>query len=294
MSSALDASYAACRAIARRDARNFRYAMYLLPRHKRRAMYALYAFFRRADDIADGDASVEERRSQLTDWRRRLELALKGETTEETLLALADTISQFRIPVAYLHDVLDGVAMDLEPCEFPTFAELEVYCYRVASAVGLACIHVWGFAGSSAIDAARDCGIAFQLTNILRDLKEDASRGRIYLPSDDIQRAGYSREALRQGVVDDAFRELVKCESNRAEAYYSRAAPLKMRLAPDARRAFGTMWGIYHTLLGRIQRQPEVVMQRRISLHSAEKLWIAGRNYFGRGSLESVGVEDGA
>ncbi|HWA96937.1 MAG TPA: squalene/phytoene synthase family protein, partial [Pirellulales bacterium] len=200
MTVSVETSYRACKRLTRRTARNFYYSFLVLPRAKRRAMYALYAFLRQTDDLGDCDAPIAERRESLQRWRQSLDRSLAGEFDSPLLPALADTLRQYRVPLVYLHDVIDGVLMDLDERVYETFGQLCEYCRRVASAVGLACIHIWGFSGDQAALEAADCsGIAFQMTNILRDLKEDAALGRVYLPSDDLRRFNYTADDIRAG-----------------------------------------------------------------------------------------------
>ena len=220
MTTLLADSYAYCERLARREAGNFYHAFRLLPRPQRRAMCALYAFMRIADDLSDGPQAPAEKRTLLDDWRHQLDQALAGAGTHRLHPAFAHTVRTYGIPRQYLVDVLDGVCMDLEPVLYDTFADLYRYCYRVASAVGLACIHIWGFDGADAMKSAEAAGIAFQLTNILRDLAEDAVRGRCYLPREDLERFGCSGEQLRRGQRDDNFRRLMRFEVERARSYY--------------------------------------------------------------------------
>ena len=218
MTGSLQASYAHCQTLTRQAARNFFYSFLVLPRGKRRAMCALYAFLRETDDIGDSDKPLEVRRAELGAWRESLAAAVAGHAQPPILPALVDTVSRYQIPPQYLYDCIDGVEMDLSDRSYETFADLEAYCYKVASAVGLACIHIWGFRDSSAIEPACQLGVAFQLTNILRDLKEDAQRGRVYLPQEDLRRFNYSREDLFAGRARRAFRrahELRDCPGRR-------------------------------------------------------------------------------
>jgi phytoene synthase len=192
------------------------------------------------------------------------------------LPALADTLRQYRVPLVYLHDVIDGVLMDLDERVYETFGQLCEYCRRVASAVGLACIHIWGFSGDQAALEAADCsGIAFQMTNILRDLKEDAALGRVYLPSDDLRRFNYTADDIRAGVRDDRFRQLMRFEIKRTEDFYHRGAELRTYLHADGRAAFGAMTTIYHGLLEEIVRRDCDVYTTRIRLTPWRKLRIA-------------------
>jgi 15-cis-phytoene synthase len=193
------------------------------------------------------------------------------------LPAVADVVRRFNVPSEHLHAVIDGVEMDVEPRGYETFDELAEYCHRVASAVGLACIHVWGFHGDGAIEAARRCGLAVQLTNILRDLKEDAAMGRVYLPREDFRQCGYSAEALARGEPGEAFERLMKMEIARAEAFYREGEALFDYLEPPGRRILGLMLGVYRRLLRKIQREPPVVLSRRVRLGRLERLLLAAR-----------------
>jgi phytoene synthase len=193
------------------------------------------------------------------------------------LPAVADVVARFHIPPQHLRAVLDGVEMDLSPPRYETFDALTQYCERVASAVGLACIHVWGFRGPEALEPARSAGIALQLTNILRDLKEDAQAGRVYLPLDDLRQCGYTVEDLQRGITGPAFRRLMDLEIGRAEQFYRDGAQLLAWLEPPGQRIFGMMTATYHSLLLKIASRPEEVFQRRIRLSRAKKLRIAAR-----------------
>jgi phytoene synthase len=193
------------------------------------------------------------------------------------LPALADTVRRFRIPAAYLEAVIDGVEMDLDRHRYQTFDQLADYCRHVASAVGLACIHVWGFRGDEAFGPASQCGLAFQLTNILRDLGEDAAAGRVYLPLDDLEACGYSPDDLRSAIVDQRYFRLMRLQTDRAEEFYRLGAELFPFLEPEGRRIFGLLLDVYHRLLGRIQRRPADVLVRRVRLSSWQKLRVAAR-----------------
>lgn len=268
-------SYAYCERLARREAGNFYHAFRLLPRPQRRAMCALYAYMRVADDLSDGPEPIPEKRRLLEDWRRQLDQALAGSYTHRLHAAFAHTVHTYRIPRQYLVDVLDGVCMDLEPVRYDTFADLYRYCYRVASAVGLACIHIWGFDDPSAMAYAEAAGIAFQLTNILRDLAEDAARGRVYLPREDLERFGYTEEQLRCGQRDEAFRRLMAFEVGRAKSYYEAARPLVPLLKPAGRAVFLVMARTYRGLLGAIEQRDYDVFSTRVRLGRWHKLWLA-------------------
>jgi phytoene synthase len=247
-------------------------------------MCALYAFLRRVDDIGDetrvatdtvfnGSPFIgDDRPARLAVLRASLDAALRGDDADPLLIALADTVNKFGIPTEYLHAVIEGVEMDLTGRGYETFADLEQYCHRVASVVGQACIHIWGFTGRQAVELAAQCGLAFQLTNILRDLREDAARGRIYLPAADLRRFQYSAEDLRCGVVDDRFRALLRFEVERAEMFYGAAAGLHCYLHADGRRIFSAMFGTYHRLLEKIRRLDGGAPGIRVRLAGWEKL----------------------
>ncbi len=279
MSLSLADSYTYCERLARREAGNFYHAFRLLPRPQHRAMCALYAFMRIADDLSDGPQSIPEKCALLDNWRKQLDLALAGTYTHRLHAALHDTIRSYAIPRQYLVDVLDGVCMDLEPLRFQTFADLYAYCYRVASAVGLACIHIWGFERPEAKVHAEAAGIAFQLTNILRDLAEDAARGRVYLPREDLKRFGYSEEQLGRGERNEAFRELMRFQVQRARSYYEAAEPLAKLLKPAGRAVCLVMARTYRGLLEAIERRDYDVFSGRVQLSRWHKMALALRAF---------------
>jgi len=274
MTSTLADSYAFCERLARREAGNFYHAMRLLPRPERRAMCALYAFLRVADDLSDGPEPIPEKRVLLDDWRRQLDRMLAGTYTHRLHPAFNHAVSTYRIPRQYLEDVLDGVGMDLEPVHFDSFADLYRYCYRVASAVGLACLSIWGCEQPEAKTYAEAAGIALQLTNILRDLAEDAARGRVYLPREDLKRFEYSEEQLRRGERDNHYREMMRFEVERARTYYEAAGPLVPLLQPAPRSVFLVMTRTYRGLLEAIEKRDYDVFSGRVRLSRWRKLWL--------------------
>lgn len=291
----LSMSYDYCRELTRRTAHNFRFSFLTLPEDKRRSMNALYAFNRITDDIGDDESIPRElRQARLQAWRQSLRIALNcdesgdpaisPDTSEVATLfqhpaqlAIVDMIKKHQIPTEYLFAVIDGVEMDLHPVEMVQYADLERYCYHVAGAVGLCCIHVWGFRRDDAIPLAIDCGHALQLTNILRDIAEDAELGRIYLPQEDLHRFGLSADDLRNHVLDDRFRELMKFEADRTKAYYARAEQLFEHLEPPGRPILRAMTDIYGGLLREIERRNFDVYTNRVSIPKWKKLWFAGR-----------------
>ena len=280
MTPALRASYRFCDEVSRREARNFYYSFLLLPPGRRRSMCALYAFLRRTDDLADEPGQVDRKREALDAWRRDLDRALIGESGDwPGWPALAETVDRHEVPARYLHEVLDGVVMDLEPKPFATFDDLYGYCYRVASAVGLCCIHIWGFRsdGGRAEALAESCGIALQLTNILRDVREDAQAGRVYLPMEDLARFGVEADDLRATRPSDSVRALFAFQGHRAYDYYGRAAPLARLVAPVGRPVLGAIVGIYRSLLDEIARRDYDVLAGRVALSPGHKVAIAIR-----------------
>jgi phytoene synthase len=277
MNPTLARSYAFCERLARREARNFYYAFRVLPRDQRLAMCALYAFLRIADDLSDGPGPPDAKRPLLAAWRRRLHQALAGSYSHRLHAALHHTVQSHAIPCEYLEAVLDGVEMDLEPVRFNTFGDLYPYCYRVASAVGLACIHIWGFDDPRAKVHAEAAGIAFQLTNILRDLGEDAGRGRVYLPSEDLERFGYPADRLGRHERDEHFRALMRFEVERARGYYDAAGPLVELLRPGGRAVYLVLSRTYRALLDAIERRDYDVFSSRVRLSPWYKIGLALR-----------------
>jgi phytoene synthase len=286
LSISLADSYAHCCRMARRAASNFYLAFWLLPRDKRRATCALYAFLRRSDDIGDGVSPVEDRRVALSAWRTSLERALAGEYDDPLLPALADTVARYAIPHEYLFDALDGVAMDLDERRYETAADLREYCYRVASVAGLACIRIWGHRGAAAFEPARQCGLAFQWTNILRDLGEDAARGRVYLPLEALRRHGYRPEELLAGIADGRLSTVLTEQIATARAHFAAAAPLLAQLSPDGRRVFAGMYHTYRDLLDRVERAGGDVLHRRVRVPTWRKVQLAAHALVARRSVE--------
>ena len=293
----LTESYQACVQVARRTGKNFYYSFLTLPKRLAEDMCVLYAFMRWTDDLADAEElPVGIREVALHQWREHVRAALHSSATPQSLTAsipslleplslsttklvdqhilnaLVDVVRRYRIPERYLFDVIDGVESDLEVRRFETFSQLEDYCYHVAGAVGLCCIHIWGFEGAPAERLAIDCGTAFQLTNVLRDLAEDAARGRIYLPEEDLARFGYSSEELRAGIRNPSFEALMKFEVDRAREYYDRSAGLTACLSPPGRRIYTAMRDIYGGLLREIERRQYDVFTQRIRLSGFQKL----------------------
>lgn len=277
MTPELEAGFAACRGVAGRAASNFAWAFWLLPFEQRRAMQSLYAFARRCDDIADSPAPLDIRRAALAAWRDNLRLALAGRHVDPVLTALADTTSRFVVPQHLLWRIIDGVEMDLVPRGYATYAELRRYCEHVASAVGLACLAVWGCRDDEAILPAADCGVAFQLTNILRDLQEDGRRGRIYLPREELARFGCAPVDWLGGRGTENLQKLLQFQCARAAGLFDAGQRTERWLDRGPKKVFWLMWNTYRALLAKIERDPLLVVRRRVRLGWPAKVWLAGR-----------------
>jgi phytoene synthase len=300
VNTSLEESYRLCGEIARRTARNFYYAFVVMPREKRRAMCAIYAFMRRSDDIADDATNSALAMKGLRRWRAEVDAALAGvggagvspagtgrdvngrdagATIDPILPALADTVRRYRIEPYHFHKLLDGAEMDQTKTRYETFDELYKYCYHVASVVGLIVLPVFGYKDDAAKEPAEACGIAFQLTNILRDVKEDAQMGRIYLPLEDLRRFGVEESQIIGGQMTPQFIELMKFEAARAREFYQKARPLLGMISEDSRGTLAVMAGIYGGILDKIERSGFSVFDGRIRLSVTEKLWIVMKNW---------------
>ncbi|HVN77954.1 MAG TPA: phytoene/squalene synthase family protein [Terriglobia bacterium] len=270
----LNDSYQRCQELAKTS--NFYSGLRFLPSRKRRALAAVYAFMRECDDISDRRGNESEKRLAFVQIRSKLDSAMAGDFEDDkTLPALQDTIQSFQIPLQYFYQAIDGTEMDLTCTSYNTFEELYRYCYHVASVVGLICIHIFGFREQQAIEQAIDCGIAFQLTNILRDIREDLERNRIYLPREDLERFSYTRRDFERQVKDERFKALMAFEVDRAQSYYSKARPLVSLIDRDSRPAFTAMFESYWTLLQRIKDDSYSVWNTRIRLNTTDKLRVA-------------------
>ena len=266
---AVEKSFEYCRNVARTRAKNFYYSFLLLTKPQRNAMCAIYAFMRYSDDLSDEPGAT---RSAMDCWRADLEDALKGRYRGHPVWpAFHHTVCSFAIPHEYFREMIEGVASDLKPRQLETFDELYHYCYQVASVVGLTIIHIFGFDTPRALPLAEKCGVAFQLTNILRDIGEDAERHRVYLPAEELRRFGVTSEDLRAGRRSEAFFALMRFQAGRARAYYNEAMPLVDLVHPRSRRSLWALITIYSRLLDRIERTNYDVFSRRVRLSAAEK-----------------------
>jgi phytoene synthase len=270
--STLAESFEYCRQVARTRAKNFYYSFVLLKREQRDAMCAIYAFMRYCDDLSDEPGAS---RAAVERWRTALSDALAGRPGDHAVWpGFIHTVETYRIPHEYFHQMIDGVASDLEPRKIATFQELYDYCYHVASVVGLTTIHIFGFRDEKAKPLAEKCGIAFQLTNILRDIKEDAGLNRIYIPAEDLARFGVTEKQLAAG---EGVGELLRFEAARARRYYNESLPLLELVDKPSRPSLWALIEIYSRLLDRIERANYDVFTRRISLSTAQKSWIVAR-----------------
>lgn len=281
----IEQSYKYCRGVARKRAKNFYYSFLLLSAQQRSGMCAIYAFMRYCDDLSDEPGAS---RAAIERWRGELEEALEGRFSGHPLWpAFHHTVSRFAIPHEYLREMIDGVASDLEPRRMETFDELYRYCYQVASVVGLTIVHIFGFDTRSVLPLAEKCGVAFQLTNILRDIKEDAELGRIYLPMEDLRRFGVSAEELRCGKRSESFLRMMRFEAARARAYYEQSMPLLDLVHPRSRASLWALITIYSRLLGRIESRNYDVFSGRVRLSTLEKSWILARAVASGGTSEA-------
>ena len=271
----VDQSYDYCVRVARSRAKNFYYSFLLLSKPQRRAMCAIYAFMRYCDDLSDDPGA---NRAAIERWRGELENALEGRFSGHPMWpAFHHTVRRFGIPHEYFREMIDGVLGDLEPRTFETFDHLYRYCYQVASVVGLTIVHIFGFDTRTVLGLAEKCGVAFQLTNILRDIREDAELGRIYLPAEDLRRFGVTPEDLRAGNRNPPFLDLMRFEAARARKYYDESVPLLDLVHPRSRPSLWALIAIYSRLLERIEATNYDVFRKRVRLSAIEKGWIVAR-----------------
>ncbi len=300
----LTMAYSVCRGITRTNAKNFYYAFLVLPKRKRQALCAVYAFMRRCDDITDdASLSLEERRFKLDAWLDALHRAQQGEPSDDPiLLALTDAQRRYTIPAGLLDELAMGTAMDVvDPADetqtppasanapvpgltiqYQTFDDLKRYCYSVASVVGLVCIHIFGYRDPAAEPLAEQCGLAFQLTNIIRDVKEDAGMGRVYLPAEDLAKFGLSAAELLSTPDVARFRPLLAFEADRARELYHAGEQLIPYISEDSRPALWVLVNIYRRLLGKIAANQYDVFRGKVSLTVSEKLRVLARGFLQR------------
>jgi phytoene synthase len=300
----LTMAYSVCRGITRANAKNFYYAFLVLPKRKREALCAVYAFMRRCDDIADDPTlSLDERRYKLDTWLDALHRAQLGEPSDDPILmALIDAQRRYTIPAGLLDELAMGTAMDVVDLgssphdaldsanapaprltiQYQTFEDLKLYCYRVASVVGLVCIHIFGYRDPAAEPLAEQCGLAFQLTNIIRDVKEDAAMGRVYLPAEDLAKFNLSAADLLASPDPARFRPLLSLEADRARQFYEAGEQLIPYISEDSQPALWVLVNIYRKLLEKITMNQYDVFSGKVTLTVSEKLRVLGRGFWQR------------
>jgi squalene synthase HpnC len=299
-------SYEQCHRIARASHSNFYYAFYLLPKPKRDGLAALYAFMRLVDDVADEGDDLAAKQRGLAKWRAAFDEAITGQSQlfdgtavkslpseplygeTEVLPALVDTMHRYKMPARYLHDLISGAEMDLTVQTYPTFDRLREYCYRVAGTVGLTCTHVFGFEDPRALDLAEKLGLAFQLTNIIRDVHDDYALDRVYLPEEDLQRYAVSSQDFGRNEATLGVRELLRFEADRAWACYEEGAELLGLIEPESRAALWLLAHTYSALLARIEALDFAVLGERVRLSRAEKMLFIAQARFGRLTEENI------
>src|SRR5690242_3383702 len=303
---AIEESYEQCHRIARAAHSNFYYAFFLLPKPKRDALAALYAFNRLVDDVSDEGQDLAAKQRGLARWRTALDQAVTGQEqvfdgnaavsspassltgAAEVLPALVDTMRRYNMPARYLHDLISGAEIDLTIRSYPTFDRLLEYCYRVAGTVGVTCTHVFGFTDARAFDLAEKLGLAFQLTNIIRDLHEDSQLGRVYLPEEDLVRYGVSPEDFGGTESTLGVCELLRFEAERAWQFYEEGSALLGLIEPDSRAALWLLVHTYSALLGRIEALDFAVFGEKVRLSKAEKMMFIAKARFGRHTEENI------
>jgi phytoene synthase len=279
----LDEAHGHCREVSRREARNFYYGFILLPPEKRAGIYAAYAFSRRADDAVDGDDPMEDRLAAVAGLRAQLDAAVAGTPPPDdaVLVALADTIRRFAIPREHFDALLDGVEMDLTVSRYADDDALRVYCDRVAGAVGLVSLHIFGFEDPAAARHAEDLGVGMQIVNIMRDVAEDAARDRIYLPADAMAAHGVTEAQIKAGAATPGFRALMAEQGARAHAFIARGERLLPLLDRRSRMCVAMLSGLYRQILTEIEARDYDVMGGRIALSGSQKLALMARRTAG-------------
>lgn len=273
----VDAAYAECRAIAHKQGANFSVGFRFLPPAKRRAVYAAYAFCRVADDIADEDgASRESRLSDLDAWQRELDACYEGSPTQPITIALADALERFDIPKNAFVALIDGCRQDMTKTRYATFPELLHYCELVATSIAHISLSIFGYRSAKALDYGRSLATALQLTNITRDVGDDVTRDRIYIPAEELRRFDVEEREILERVENDRVRRLIEFQIARAQQYFREAEPLLRELDFDARFPTLLMGGVYATVLTKLSKDPLIAVRRRLSLSTLQKLAVVG------------------
>jgi len=278
-STVLESAYEECRAITRREAKNFYYAFLTLPPARRRAISVIYAFCRHCDDSVDVQGPTEDKLTALAQIQDDLAKSYRHSATTPIFLALDDVAQRYEIPQAHFQDIISGVESDLVKNRYNDFEELRRYCYQVASVVGLICLQIFGYQDPQAREHAIDLGLAMQLTNIARDVKEDLEMDRIYLPQDEMARFGYSEQDLRAGVVNQGFIDLMRFQSQRAQGYFHSGFKLLPYLSRRSRACPAVLGQLYRKVLERIEAADYDVLHQRVSLSKGEKIRVLAQTW---------------
>jgi 15-cis-phytoene synthase len=272
----VDDAYRYCRKIAHKHGANFSVGFRFLPRRKRRAVYAAYAYCRRADDIAD-EGARERTFEDLGQWQAELDACYAGAPAHPITIALADALQNFAIPKAAFVALIDGCRQDMFKTRYETFGELLQYCTLVASSISDISLAIYGYRSDAAIEHGRNLATALQLTNVTRDIGDDLARNRVYIPQEELRRFGVSEGDLFERVESDGMRRLIEFQIERAESYFRLAEPLLSELSFDARFPTVLMGGVYATVLARLRLAPFTVLRKRLSLSSVEKMMVVAR-----------------
>lgn len=264
-----------CQDKAASSGSSFYYSFFFLPKNQRKAITALYAFCREVDDIVDSDIDEQVARNKLQWWREEIKNLFKQQPHHPVSRALLPHTQSLNLPEEYFMEIIDGMEMDLDAVQYSSFDELSLYCYRVASVVGLLSAEIFGFRDRQTLNYAHNLGIAFQLTNIIRDVYEDASRGRVYLPLEDIEHFGLSREDILQRKDSESFRSLMAFEADRANQYYQKAYDLLPASDRYSQRCGLMMAAIYQSTLDEVAADGFAVLKHRVVLTPLRKLWLA-------------------
>ncbi len=275
----LELAYEECRSITRQQAKNFYYAFLTLPSAQRRAIYVAYTFCRYCDDSVDQVASTEDKLAALGALQSELAQTYSGHANQPMFLALADVADNYDIPQKYFEEVISGVESDLVKSRYDDFGQLRQYCYQVSSVVGLICLQIFGYKDPDAKQRAVDLGLAMQLTNIVRDVREDLEYGRIYLPQDEMARFGYSEAELQSGIVNEPFIELMRFQAQRAKCYFESGFQLLPYLSLRSRACPAVLGQLYRRVLQRIEGADYDVLNNRISLSTQEKLRVTAQTW---------------
>ena len=273
----VDEAYDYCRRITHKHGANFSVGFRFLPRVKRRAVYAAYAFCRWADDIADDEGpSPSVRLTRLDEWQSELEAAYAGRPTQPITIALADALKHFAIPKSAFIALIDGCRQDMTKTRYETFDEVLQYCDLVATSISDISLSIFGYKTDAALVHGRNLSTALQLTNITRDVGDDLTRDRIYIPRDELRRFNVSEDELYARSENERLRALIEFQIDRAEGYFRAAEPLLRELAFDARFPTLLMGGVYATVLGKIRKDPLMVIRQRLSLTPLQKVLVVG------------------